>query len=265
MPNNLSDFSKKLHSEDGAFLLTNFKDFIIFLESLSFEYKIESNKVFFPLQKRTFDFVGNITLASDSNFSNVIRSHFWVSHRPFLEARIRTILGLNTKIHARKTKIIRIESKVAIDFLNQSHILGARKSKFKFGAFYKDELVAVMTFAGKRSQNDVSSVEMIQFANKIGLTIVGGLDKMIKVAFENLLVDQIITYLDKEWGSAENWLKLGFELVGETNPIEFMVNQKSQERFLALKDESFDNFDFYKNAGNYKIRILKNQKVGHSQ
>jgi len=75
----------------------------------------------------------------------------WIYKKQIVKARLKHILGLTKyKIYGRKCIIKEIDSKTKNKFLDKYHIQGADKSSIKLGTFYKNRLVAVMTFGKRR-------------------------------------------------------------------------------------------------------------------
>ncbi len=190
----------------------------------------------------------------------IIRKSDWFNKKEIVQSKVLTLLNKNVKIHGRQTKVKRIESVQAKDFLEINHLKGYFNSKVKYGCFFKEELMAVMTFGTKRrfkKEENYTSIEMIQFASKIGFSIVGGLDKMLNFAENNLGTNEIMTYLDLEQTLNNNWTKLGFEEVNTSMRLTFEVNPITFE----TKKVDIENENTYQNLGNKKM-IRKNQNLG---
>ncbi len=54
-----------------------------------------------------------------------------------------------------------------------------------------------------RSKNPYRSYEMVRFANVTGVTVTGGLSKLIKAFAEEVKPDDIMTYVDREWSDGK--------------------------------------------------------------
>ncbi len=104
------------------------------------------------------------------------------------------------------------------------------------------------------------SFELIRFCCKSGITITGGLSKLMKHFFEEKKAGDIMTYVDKQFSNGDSFAKAGFKKHSETPPLSFLVNKKTFER-IAFK-EDFDEKQFYKtqNAGNIKMIYKPNEK-----
>lgn len=157
----------------------------------------------------------------------------WLSRPNQVLSRIKSLLGLNLRIHGRKTKVEKVTKPVADAFLQTNHLQGAVNSRYKLGLFLNEELVAVATFSALRKMrhsDDYKSAELIRFAVKAGYSITGGLSKLIS-NFKNLVKpNDIMTYADKDWSAGEAYLKLGFEKTGNLDAQSFVVDDEFKRR-----------------------------------
>lgn len=177
----------------------------------------------------------------------------WLLKNEIVKSRIRSILGENTRIMARKCVCRPIGCKESESFLNTNHIQGSCSSKFQYGLFCADELVAVMTFGKSRFGNDF---ELMRFANKLNLNIIGGASKL----FKHFLVDHpeiqsVISYADRRWSIGNLYEKLGFEKKSKTPPAYwYVVNAKRHNRMKYQKHKLVaEGFD--KNKSEHEIML----------
>ena len=181
----------------------------------------------------------------------------WLS-RPFqVVARIESLLGLNTRIHGRKTKVQKITKPIADHFINQNHLQGAVNSRYKFGLFEREDLVAVATFSALRNMNhteNYKSAELIRFAVKAGYSVTGGLSKLISHFLVLQKPTDIMTYADRDWSSGEAYSKLGFLLTATIAPKQFSLDQNFNRSLI--KDTSVAADEVVFNTGSLKF-ILK--------
>lgn len=179
-------------------------------------------------------------------------------------AIILSKLNLNQTVFARNCTIEKIDKRTAEDFFNEWHFFGSTTSAYNYGLFYKNELIGAASFSKGRKMNRLpngkQSFELIRFCCKEGITITGGLSKLMKHFYEEKKAGDIMTYVDKQLSNGDSFLKAGFKKHSETPPLSFLVNKKTFERSL-FKEENFDKKLFYKtqNAGNIKmIYVPKN-------
>jgi Zn finger protein HypA/HybF involved in hydrogenase expression len=151
----------------------------------------------------------------------------WEYKQDIVKNRFKNMLGLNSKrIGARKTIIKEIEPRAKNEFLNKYHIQGTDKSKIKLGAFYKDELIGVMTFSRPRlfmnqKKRDGEIWELSRFATISDTYTPGLASKMLKHFEKNYKYDEIYSYADRRWSQGNLYYKLGFEFDSYTNPNYF--------------------------------------------
>ena len=161
----------------------------------------------------------------------------WETKSDLCKAMISNSLGFSKRIGARKTTIRELSLLESKEFLEYNHINGSANSSVKLGLFLKDELVQVMTFAKPRFDKSFD-FEVIRFATKRGLNIVGGASRLLS-HFRKSNKGTIMTYADLRFGSGQVYEKLGFKQIGITQPGYFWLiddkrisRHKTQKRLL---------------------------------
>jgi hypothetical protein len=171
-----------------------------------------------------------------------IFSDEWIKNKEIVKSKIKNILGLSgKKTYARKCEIKEITTEEKNKFLLKNHIQGIDKSTYKIGAFYGEELVAVMTFSTLRnvlgSKKEDNHFELVRFSSN---NVVGIASKLLKYFVKKYNPDKIISYADKRWTVDENNLysKIGFNLVSETKPNYWYVigDDRRYHRYNFRKD-----------------------------
>ena len=79
-----------------------------------------------------------------------------------------------------KTVIKEIDYKECSDFLNKWHLQGQDTSGVRYGAFYKNELVGVMTFYISKNEGKLN-----RFATNLNYKIPGLASKFVKYFIKN--------------------------------------------------------------------------------
>ena len=168
---------------------------------------------------------------TDCSDEPIIHLHedVWKSKPGIVRSRLLTRLGrTEARIFARKTTSRRINSDAARSFLEEHHLWSSTKAKHSYGLFAADnELVAVATFSkGRTVMRDGiphKSHELLRFCTRRDETVVGGITKLIKAFVIDQKPDDIITVVDRDWGSASGWHSLGFETVHIMSPLIMVV------------------------------------------
>lgn len=157
----------------------------------------------------------------------------WDIKKDIVKEKIKHILNVSDKkkIHARKCIITsNITNKIKNDFLNQNHIQGSeRAANVKIGAYFNNELIALMTFCKPRislgqktnNPNNINCYELLRFATKKEYICAGIADRLLKYFIKNFAPKKIITYADRRWSRSfgDNlYLKLGFKYIGVSSP-----------------------------------------------
>jgi hypothetical protein len=199
-----------------------------------------------------------------SDFSNlekeaILPLDYLVKEPKKTAAAILTKLGINRRIYARECVLVKTDKTEATTFLNTFHLMNATQSAFNYGLYYKNELVALASFSKGRKMNRLSadqrSFELIRFCCKAGITVTGGLTKLIRNFCEEKKAGDIMTYVDKQWSDGSAFVKAGFKKHSETGPNYFLIDRKNFERKPVRDEESFNQDRFYKtqNLGNIKL------------
>jgi hypothetical protein len=219
----------------------------------------------------------NNTDNNNKRYSKVIHLHqdIWNYKREIVRHRLVAQLGLGLattstghngqgkersttrRIYARKTKVMRINVTVAMEFLDTNHLWGATKAKHNYGLFFAEnlakqkqpiknkarsnkntndkeegELVAVATFSTRRKivrmGNPHRSHELLRFCSRRDSNVVGGISKLIKAFVTNQTPDDIVTVIDRDWGDGSGWQSIGFDTVATMDPIVMVVRPKNK-------------------------------------
>ena len=122
----------------------------------------------------------------------------WATRTAQVIGRVKSLLGLNKRVHARKTKIMAISQAQAAAFLEVNHIQSSASSKHRFALLADGEMVAVACFSGLRLMKHnkpvgYRSAEVIRFASLSGFTVTGGFSKLLKHFIAQLAPDDIMS------------------------------------------------------------------------
>jgi hypothetical protein len=183
------------------------------------------------------------------NISNpdtfIIYQDWWLKKQEIIKSKILSILGNSKKINGRQCIVKKITKPEADIFLDENHIYGSTNSKVKLGLYFKNNLLAVATFANQRKFRNGRSAELLRFCNKNCYSVVGGLGKLISKYIKDYKPDTIMTYIDLDWGKGNSFVKIGFQAIDYKNPILFFIDRK---QYLRISEK---NFEDYQNIQNY--------------
>ena len=166
----------------------------------------------------------------------------WYYKQNICKSRISNILKCSqNKIFARKCTIKNVPFNECKDFINDNHIQGFILSKIRYGLYYDNELVSVMTFGKQRinvnGKKDDKCYELLRFCSKIGYNVIGGADKLFKYFIKFHKPETIISFADRRWSNGNLYNVLGFEKYNESEPsYSYVINKKRVNRFTLRKD-----------------------------
>ncbi len=197
----------------------------------------------------------------------------WQTKRAIVESRLMSLFSKSETIPARLTQVQRIDKPTLDKFLINNHLQSKVNAKLKYGLFLPSRyfrviqnekvlqeniskeafLVAVASFSNAkkiiREGQEFRSYELIRFANHKGFTVVGGLNKLLKMFIDEHAPDDIMTYADADWSDGSNYEKIGFERIELTPPLTFELDNEDFTRKLANENTEKKVF----NSGNWKF------------
>jgi hypothetical protein len=175
-----------------------------------------------------------------------------VYHKPsIVRNRIKSKMGLlKRSIYARKCEVREIDHIRCSKFLNKYHIQGSANSSFRYGLFYKNRMVAIMTFnkgrkaTGHKSKDNV--YELCRYVTIGNFKVIGGAGKLLKHFIKEVSPQQIYSYSDRRWGNGNLYQKLGFIFSKDTIPNYWYTkdfkNRLHRMRFQKGKLKHFPNY-----------------------
>lgn len=174
-----------------------------------------------------------------------------------LLARLRGLHKVGQRIYGRQTVVARIDKKVALSFLDEHHIQIALPGKYRYGLFYRGELVSVAVFSGGRHMRDQDetyrSFELIRFCHKGDHIIVGGISKLIKAFIADFNPQDIMTYADLDWTQDSSLHAIGFEITGRVPPQKYYIVKGIRQLEEPSLNEVFYSIE---NLGSLKLKLI---------
>lgn len=163
----------------------------------------------------------------------------WNTKRDILESMIKNLLGITeNKIYARKCLIKEVNSKDALIFLENNHLQGRCNSTYRYGLYYDNELVSLMTFGKSRHfvGNKKYEWELLRFCNKQNTNVIGAASKLFKHFIETINPNSVVSYADRRWSNGNLYDKIGFTKYNESLPnYYYIIGNKRYYRFNFRK------------------------------
>lgn len=189
----------------------------------------------------------------------------WNLHMEKCKLFIKSQLGINEKIFARKTNIKHISSKDTNSFLDKYHFKGGLKNiPIKLGLFSNkdDKLLAVMTFS---LSNNVYNLN--RFSSNVN--VVGGFSKLLSFFNKTININRfpIISFLDLSKFKLESnvYLSTGFKQVsisyGNYWYIESGTKRVSRQKYTKkniIKRLIYNNIKFSPKCTEFELAPLLN-------
>jgi hypothetical protein len=153
----------------------------------------------------------------------------WIYKQNIIKNRLNHILQTDLqKIYARNCTISLIPKELKRNFLSKYHIQGNDNSQIYIGAFYDQNLVAVMTFGILRktlgSKRVSGSYELYRYASCTN--IIGGASRLLQFFIKNYNPNEILTYSDNRWGITDFYEKIGFKFSHNSLPNYWYFNSR---------------------------------------
>jgi hypothetical protein len=207
---------------------------------------IEFNGVYWHSElKRPNDYhINKFRKMLDNNINLIqIWEDDWNNKKNIIKSMLKNKLGKSKRIYGRKCEIKKVTSKDSKKFLNDNHIQGWCVSKLRYGLYFENELVSLMTFGKKRlnlgnKKSNKNEWELLRFCNKTNISVIGGASKLFKHFLKNVDFDNIISYSKNDYSDGGLYNKLGFVQDKMTDPNYYwVVNSIRENRFKYRKDK----------------------------
>lgn len=181
------------------------------------------------------------TLAAES--AGVQLMHFtdfhWNAKKDIVKNIIRSKLGLNERVYARKCDLSVISTAVAREFFDRHHLDGFAAAKRYYGLIDKaGNLVQCLSMSKKRF-GDHEGAEIVRVATVGGVTVIGGLSKLISAAKKEF-DGTIVTFCSRDISNGNGYKAVGFAEVRITGPGYFWTDsgtiisrQRAQRKTLS--------------------------------
>ena len=142
----------------------------------------------------------------------------WILNKSnVIESLLLSKLGIYKKrLGARQCDIKQISSREANAFLNQNHIQGECSSSVRYGLYYDDKLMSIMTFSKKRCPIiGKGDWELVRYCVDSNYQIINGAEKMLKHFISDYQPLSIYSFSSNDISNGNLYKKLGFEMIDE--------------------------------------------------
>ena len=187
----------------------------------------------------------------------------WENKSSIIKNRLKNILGLTPyKLGARQCEVREIDNNLSKKFLEKYHIQGYCTASIRLGLFYKNRLVALMTF-GKSRFNKNYDWELLRYVTIGNFNIIGGAGKLLS-HFRSNYSGSIISYADRRWSQGELYKSLGFTELKSSEPAYFytkddirysrvMFQKHKLKDVLEIFDETLSEAENMENNGYCRV------------
>jgi hypothetical protein len=181
----------------------------------------------------------------------------WRDKRDICEDMIRHRLGLNlNRCKTWSTKIVQLSTIEQKEFFNSTHISGFTPSKICWGLRDRGgKVVAALSLRTPRQvKKYAGAMEIARFSTALGLSVPGGLSKLLKVACvwsHSNGIGTIMTYVDRRIGSGMGYVSSGMVKIGSTSPDYWYTDNTIR----------YDRFKFRARDGKSENQIACEHKV----
>lgn len=160
----------------------------------------------------------------------------WIFSKEIVKNRLRALLGVSKKYHARECSLVKLSWTEAAKFLANHHVQGVGpKTSLCIGLKYKEVLVAVMTFCRPRFDKEIKDgvFELARFCS-LG-TVVGGFSKLVKAFEQEVSPVSLVSYSDRRWSQGDVYSKNGFVHAGRSDPGFFWCKGQRRENRMNFQ------------------------------
>lgn len=180
-----------------------------------------------------------------------------------IESLLLSKLGIYTnRIYARLCDVREISRNDSKAFINAVHLQNDVNSSYRFGLYYNNELVSVMTFGKSRNcMSKCEAYELYRYATKPGYQIIGGASKLFSCFKKNVNPSIVISFSSNDISNGSLYDILGFEKSSQTIGYWYVKNNVRYHRYTFSKhrlvelgyDKSLSEFEIMDSLGYSRI------------
>jgi len=214
----------------------------------------QTNKIVFHIFENS-KMIQQIATRSSMNSSkknlndNGIKSFFfyedeWIEKKNIILDKVKYAYNMNTNhiIHARKCELREVTAKDKKIFLDANHLLGSDRANISYGAYFNNELVALMSFSKpkifmKGKPMIKQKYELSRFCIKGGYVVTGIASRLLNKFKQNIEFDELYSFADCRVSNGDMYAKLGFTLKSKVDlDYCYLIDGKRYHRWNYRKD-----------------------------
>lgn len=176
----------------------------------------------------------------------------WNWKKDIVKSMIMSAMGMSMRIYARQCTVKEIDSKISADFLDKNHIQGNVNASKRLGLYHDDCLVAVMTF-GKPRFKAYDGIEMLRYAVKQGLSIAGGMSKLLSHAMQLWRFNKVLSYCNISKFTGKSYEAIGFKMIRQTPPNYWWCNSGTCDILTRYQTQMKDEVNIMKDKGYRRV------------
>jgi hypothetical protein len=170
-----------------------------------------------------------------------IWDHVWSTHCDLVKSRLLSLLKKTNTIYARKCVFAEVNIADTRVFLDKNHLQGYTNAKYRYGLYYNNDLVSLMTI-GKPRFSLHDEYELVRYASLLNITVVGGASKLLAQFVNHINPLTIISYSDRSWNRGALYSMLGFTLYGKSEPsYQYTTNYHIFENRIKYQKHKLPN------------------------
>lgn len=169
----------------------------------------------------------------------------WRDNKDITKSVILSKLNIfDIKIGARQTVIKEVPPQEAKIFLEDNHLQGNTQASIRYGLYFKNDLISLMTFGKSRFNKNVEW-ELIRFCSKLNHQIYGAGSKLLS-HFRKKYDGSIISYSNNDYSNGNMYEKLGFlESTPTKISYSYVKGNKIYNRMNFQKHKLKDKLDLF--------------------
>jgi hypothetical protein len=166
----------------------------------------------------------------------------WCDKNQLVKNMLLTAFGktsLQGSIGARKFKIECIDSKSAMEFVEQYHLQGGlRGSTHNYGAFLNGTLRAVMSYGWTRGKKQHRRFELKRWVTDNQHSYPGLFSKTFKFSLSDHSHDEIVSWSMNDWFTGNVYAQCGWEFIKVIKPsYRYFVESKGRHKSYLTKEK----------------------------